>query len=192
LRGTSATKQSRSRLLRFARICGRPPACKRLDGEVIRIACAHMCGIGARWTLPSWYPRRALRAMTRHWLPLRAKECRAFWIDRSHHLPHASSGLRCARLARAPNAAVSFLVRSRAVSPSRPRIDAGAARRRGQGARSAARRPRSGAAGVLDGVEHGATLCASEGAPSFMRPRPSRRWQPHAMGRGGMDHRVRP
>jgi hypothetical protein len=154
------------------RICGRPPACKRVsERESDRLRSYVRFRRPVR-TLPSWFPRRAFQTRTRHQVPWRLSECRASGIDRSHHLfllwqvpalargdwpPHAKqqSQFLCSTESRF-SVPTAFLKVRRAQPQSRSAERSGATAERG-------------AASVLDGGEHGARLIRS-GRSGLMLP----------------------
>lgn len=141
---------------------------------VRRIACAHMCGFDARWAPPSWYPRRVLQAMTRHWLPLRAEDCHAYWIDRSHHLPFSCKFRPLARVPRAkPSHQFLCSIANRFPVPT-----TNVAMRRTRARSRSAQRPQRGAEGVLEGARVRRDPSRVGGSaiimPSPRAPRPAR------------------
>ena len=170
--------------------------CLQERGEsVMRIACVHMCGLSARMDAAE------LAFATR--VPNNDAALTAVasgGVSRVLDRPitpsarsHASSGLWRGRIGPAPNSRSPFLCSagSRFSVPATTRR----ARRAQRLSRSAARKRRdrvSGAAGVLDGVEPGATIAQSGEAPRIrLLPRAGRRW-PGGSLRAGADRRTRP
>ena len=144
-------------------ICGRPPACKSFPG---------VCGSDrlrsyVRYQRPDGRRRVGLREVSfqtlrRRWTPMDPTECLASFDRLIAPSPGslASSDFWHLLLGVRQTSMISFFVRSRAVSSSRPRISRGAARSCGQDGPRTGSPPWRRASG-LDGSEHSARLLGS-------------------------------